>query len=80
MKASLHLFLRYLSLPPLTASPVSVKLSTYDEKTNWEVYKTQFSIISEANGWTEGVKACQLAASLEEKLLKYCRLFPTQSD
>ncbi|GFW02528.1 uncharacterized protein TNCV_2455441 [Trichonephila clavipes] len=24
----------------------------------------KFSIISEANGWTEGVKACQLAASL----------------
>ncbi|GFW16479.1 uncharacterized protein TNCV_443541 [Trichonephila clavipes] len=57
MKASLHLFLRYLRLPPLTASPVSVKLSTYDGKTNWEKYKTQFSIISEANGWTEGVKA-----------------------
>ncbi|GFS57997.1 uncharacterized protein TNCV_3124741 [Trichonephila clavipes] len=52
------------SLVPLTASPGSVKLSTYDGKTNWEVYKIQFSIISEANGWTEGVKACQLAASL----------------
>ncbi|GFV56326.1 uncharacterized protein TNCV_2643731 [Trichonephila clavipes] len=49
---------------PLTDSPVSVKLFTYDGKTNWEVFKTQFSIISEANGWTEGVKACQLAASL----------------
>ncbi|GFU22607.1 uncharacterized protein TNCV_1304831 [Trichonephila clavipes] len=48
----------------LTTSPVSVKLSTYDRKTNWKVYKNQFSIISEANGWTEGVKACQLAASL----------------
>ncbi|GFW73490.1 uncharacterized protein TNCV_2801541 [Trichonephila clavipes] len=41
-----------------------LKLSTYDGKTNWEGYKTQFSIISEANGWTEGAKACQLAASL----------------
>ncbi|GFS95340.1 hypothetical protein TNCV_2631371 [Trichonephila clavipes] len=55
-----------VSLPaspvPLTASPVSVKLSTYDGKINWEVYKTQFSIISEANGCTEGMKACQLAA------------------
>ncbi|GFW62294.1 hypothetical protein TNCV_913061 [Trichonephila clavipes] len=46
--------------------PVPVKLSTYDEKTNWEVGKTQFSIISEANGWTEGFKVCQLAASLRE--------------
>ncbi|GFT03602.1 retrovirus-related Pol polyprotein from transposon 412 [Trichonephila clavipes] len=34
------------------------------EKPNWEVYKTQFCIISEAHGWTEEVKSCQLAASL----------------
>ncbi|GFX31316.1 hypothetical protein TNCV_2061341 [Trichonephila clavipes] len=39
---------------PVTASTVSVKLSIYDGKTNWEVYKTQFSIILEANGWTGG--------------------------
>ncbi|GFU61674.1 uncharacterized protein TNCV_4522111 [Trichonephila clavipes] len=52
------------SLVPVTASTVSVKLSTYDGNTNWEVYKTQFSIISEANEWTESVKACQLAGSL----------------
>ncbi|GFV31477.1 hypothetical protein TNCV_3462831 [Trichonephila clavipes] len=35
---------------PVTASTVLVKLSTYDGKTNWEVPKTQFSIILEANG------------------------------
>ncbi|GFU47759.1 hypothetical protein TNCV_4465081 [Trichonephila clavipes] len=52
---------------PVPASPVSVKLSTYDGKNNWEVYKTQFCIISEANGWNEGVKACQLSASLRGK-------------
>ncbi|GFW61185.1 uncharacterized protein TNCV_434091 [Trichonephila clavipes] len=46
------------------ASPVSVKLYTYDGKTNWEVYKIQFGIISEANEWTEDVKAYQLVASL----------------
>ncbi|GFS51448.1 hypothetical protein TNCV_549101 [Trichonephila clavipes] len=34
----------------VTASSVPVKLSTYDGKINWVVYKTQFSIISEANG------------------------------
>ncbi|GFU75504.1 retrovirus-related Pol polyprotein from transposon 412 [Trichonephila clavipes] len=49
---------------PVPASPVSVKLYTYDRKTNWEVYKIQFGIISEANRWTEEVKACQLVASL----------------
>ncbi|GFY00935.1 hypothetical protein TNCV_1363411 [Trichonephila clavipes] len=42
---------------PVPASPVSMKLYTYDEKTNWEVYKIQICIISEVNGWTEGVKA-----------------------
>ncbi|GFY20731.1 uncharacterized protein TNCV_1119651 [Trichonephila clavipes] len=46
------------------ASPVSVKLYTYDGKTHWEVYKIQFDIISEANRWTEGVKACQQETSL----------------
>ncbi|GFW25140.1 uncharacterized protein TNCV_2261981 [Trichonephila clavipes] len=53
-----------VSVPAL---PISVKLSTYDGKTNWEVYKTQFCIISEANGFNEGVKACQLAASLRDE-------------
>ncbi|GFT15456.1 hypothetical protein TNCV_3264711 [Trichonephila clavipes] len=43
---------------PIPASPVSVKLYTYDGKTTLEVYKIQFGIISEANRWTEGVKAC----------------------
>ncbi|GFV58101.1 uncharacterized protein TNCV_2109291 [Trichonephila clavipes] len=49
---------------PIPATAVSVKLYTYDGKTNWEVYKIQFCIISEANRWTEGVKAYQLVASL----------------
>ncbi|GFV82055.1 uncharacterized protein TNCV_3152531 [Trichonephila clavipes] len=52
---------------PIPASPVSVKLYTYDGKTNWKVYKIQFSIISQANPWSEGVKACQLVASLRGK-------------
>ncbi|GFU49807.1 uncharacterized protein TNCV_2930721 [Trichonephila clavipes] len=60
----------------VTASTVSVKLSTYDGKTNWEVYKTQFSIISEANGWTEGVKACQLAASLRGEAAEILQTLP----
>ncbi|GFU34453.1 uncharacterized protein TNCV_1992011 [Trichonephila clavipes] len=61
---------------PMTASPVSFKLSTYDVKTNWEVYKTQFSIISEANGWTEEVKACQLAASLRREAAEILQTLP----
>ncbi|GFV80814.1 retrovirus-related Pol polyprotein from transposon opus [Trichonephila clavipes] len=56
---------------PLNASPVSLKLSTYDGKTNWEVYKTQFSIISEDNGWTEEVMPfglCNAPATFERLL------------
>ncbi|GFT80528.1 uncharacterized protein TNCV_5122471 [Trichonephila clavipes] len=59
-----------------TASTVSVKLSTYEEKTNWEVYKTQFSIISEAIGRTEGIKACELAASLRGEAAEILQTLP----
>ncbi|GFU28987.1 uncharacterized protein TNCV_471041 [Trichonephila clavipes] len=61
---------------PAPASSVSVKLSTYDGKTNWEVYKTQFCIIYEANGWNEGVRACQLAASLRGEAAKVLQTLP----
>ncbi|GFW94226.1 uncharacterized protein TNCV_1979661 [Trichonephila clavipes] len=61
---------------PVTAFTGPVKLSTYDGRTNWEVYKTQFSIISEANGWTEGVKACQLAASLRGDAAEILQTLP----
>ncbi|GFW80170.1 uncharacterized protein TNCV_460781 [Trichonephila clavipes] len=65
------------SAVPVPASPVSVKLSTYDGKTNWEVYTTQFCIISEANRWNEGVKACQLAASLRGEAAEVLQTLPT---
>ncbi|GFW58964.1 uncharacterized protein TNCV_2830701 [Trichonephila clavipes] len=68
---------------PVLVSPVHataftgpVKLSTYDKRTNWEVYKTQFSIISEANGWTEEVKACQVAASLRGEAAEVPQTLP----
>ncbi|GFY44470.1 uncharacterized protein TNIN_45261 [Trichonephila inaurata madagascariensis] len=54
----------------------SETVDTYDEKTNWEVYKTQFSIISEANGWTEGVKAYQLAAFLRGEAAEVLQTLP----
>ncbi|GFT84898.1 uncharacterized protein TNCV_2507361 [Trichonephila clavipes] len=61
---------------PVTAFTGPVKLSTYDGKTSWEVYKIQFSIISEANGWTEGVKACQLEASLRGEAAEVLKTLP----
>ncbi|GFW47080.1 hypothetical protein TNCV_55331 [Trichonephila clavipes] len=45
-------------------SKPSIKLSTYDGKFSWQVYKTQFSIVAGANQWDSQTKACQLAASL----------------
>ncbi|GFY01174.1 gag-Pol polyprotein [Trichonephila clavipes] len=45
-------------------SKPSIKLSTYDGKSSWQVYKTQFSIVADANQWGSQTKACQLAASL----------------
>ncbi|GFV34317.1 gag-Pol polyprotein [Trichonephila clavipes] len=45
-------------------SKPSIKLSTYDGKSSWQVYKTQFSIVADANQWDSHTKACQLAASL----------------
>ncbi|GFW57759.1 uncharacterized protein TNCV_2926781 [Trichonephila clavipes] len=61
---------------PVLTSPVSVKLSTCDGKTNWEVYKTQFSIISDANGWTERIRAYQLAASLRGEATEVLQTLP----
>ncbi|GFX69692.1 retrovirus-related Pol polyprotein from transposon 412 [Trichonephila clavipes] len=45
-------------------SKPSIKLSTYDGKSSWQVYKTQFSIVADANQWDSQTKACQLAASI----------------
>ncbi|GFX65955.1 retrovirus-related Pol polyprotein from transposon 412 [Trichonephila clavipes] len=45
-------------------SKPSIKLSTYDGKSSWQVYKIQFSIVADANQWDSQTKACQLAASL----------------
>ncbi|GFT83934.1 retrovirus-related Pol polyprotein from transposon 412 [Trichonephila clavipes] len=45
-------------------SKPSIKLSTYDGKSSWQVYKTQFSIVADANQWDSRTKTCQLAASL----------------
>ncbi|GFW67792.1 hypothetical protein TNCV_3871231 [Trichonephila clavipes] len=45
-------------------SKPSIKLSTYDGKSSWQVYKTQFSIVADVNQWDSQTKACQLAASL----------------
>ncbi|GFR20341.1 hypothetical protein TNCT_217881 [Trichonephila clavata] len=48
---------------PNIAKP-NINISIYDGKTSWQVYKTQFSIVANGNGWDPVTKARQLAASL----------------
>ncbi|GFT63342.1 retrovirus-related Pol polyprotein from transposon 412 [Trichonephila clavipes] len=39
-------------------SKPSIKLSTYDGKSSWQMYKIQFSIVADANQWDSQTKAC----------------------
>ncbi|GFW29538.1 uncharacterized protein TNCV_1549491 [Trichonephila clavipes] len=57
-------------------SKPSIKLSTYDGKSSWQVYKTQFSIVADANQWDPQTKACQLAASLRAKAAEILQTLP----
>ncbi|GBM54303.1 hypothetical protein AVEN_234125-1 [Araneus ventricosus] len=50
--------------PELTYSRPTVKSLTFDGQTFWTVFKTQFDVVSSANGWNNRVKASQLVASL----------------
>ncbi|GBO17628.1 hypothetical protein AVEN_186611-1 [Araneus ventricosus] len=50
--------------PDLTYSRPTVKSLTFDGQTSWTVFKTQFDLVSSANGWNNRVKASQLVASL----------------
>ncbi|GBM12547.1 hypothetical protein AVEN_188712-1 [Araneus ventricosus] len=50
--------------PDLTYSRPTVKSPTFDGQTSWTVFKTQFDVVSSANGWNNFVKASQLVTSL----------------
>jgi hypothetical protein len=43
--------------------------TTFDGKTSWDAYKTQFEIVAEINGWESQEKAAFLAASLQGQAL-----------
>lgn len=34
----------------------TIKLLTFEGKTSWQVYKTQFTMVAEANGWDPRIK------------------------
>ncbi|GFX19137.1 retrovirus-related Pol polyprotein from transposon 412 [Trichonephila clavipes] len=57
-------------------SKLSIKLFTYDGKSSWQVYKTQFSIVADANQWYSQTKACQLAASLRADAVDILQTLP----
>ncbi|GBN87986.1 hypothetical protein AVEN_72676-1, partial [Araneus ventricosus] len=50
--------------PDLMYSRPTVKSLTFDGQTSWIVFKTQFDVVSSANGWNNFVKASQLVTSL----------------
>ncbi|GFS99682.1 CCHC-type domain-containing protein [Nephila pilipes] len=62
---------------PNIAKP-NIKISTYDGKTSWQVYKTQFSIVANGNGWDPVTKARQLAASLRAEAADVLRTVPEE--
>jgi hypothetical protein len=54
----------------------TVKLSTYDGKTAWSVYKTQLDVVSAANSWDNITKAFQLAAALRGEAADILQTLP----
>ncbi|GBM18693.1 hypothetical protein AVEN_128772-1 [Araneus ventricosus] len=56
--------LNFPANPELTYSRSTVKSLTFDGQMSWTVFKTQFDVVTSANGWNNRVKASQLVASL----------------
>ncbi|GBN12016.1 hypothetical protein AVEN_216752-1 [Araneus ventricosus] len=56
--------INYPANPDLTYSRPTVQSLTFGGQTSWTVFKTQFDVVSSANGWNNRVKASQLVTSL----------------
>ena len=52
------------AMMPLMPSQVIINPSTFDRNSSWQVYNTQFTMVSEANGWSPSAKAFHFAVSL----------------
>ncbi|GBM81626.1 hypothetical protein AVEN_82353-1 [Araneus ventricosus] len=65
------------SNPDLTYSRPTVKSLTFDGQTSWTVFKTQFDVVSSANGWNNRVKASQLVASLRGTVAEVLQGIPS---
>ncbi|GFU26113.1 retrovirus-related Pol polyprotein from transposon 412 [Nephila pilipes] len=55
-----------------------IKLLTFDGKTSWQVNKTPFTMVAEANGWNSPVKAFHLAASLRGDMADILETLPEE--
>jgi len=56
----------------------SVKLSTFDGQTPWRVFKVQFDVVADANGWDNATRASQLIASLRGPAAEVLQNVPTE--
>ncbi|GBN54821.1 hypothetical protein AVEN_133110-1 [Araneus ventricosus] len=68
---------RDIGEPELTYSRPTVKSLTFDGQTSWTVFKTQFDVVSSANGWNNRVKVSQLVASLRGSAAEVLQRIPS---
>ncbi|GBM62200.1 hypothetical protein AVEN_189411-1 [Araneus ventricosus] len=68
---------REIGEPELKYSRPTVKSLTFDGQTSWTVFKTQFDVVSSANGWNNRVKASQLVVSLRGSAAEVLQGIPT---
>ncbi|GBN64111.1 hypothetical protein AVEN_110348-1, partial [Araneus ventricosus] len=63
--------------PDLTYSRPTAKSLTFDGQTSWAAFKTQFNVVSSANGWNNRVKASQLVTSLRRSAAEVLQGIPS---
>ncbi|GBL84882.1 hypothetical protein AVEN_13988-1 [Araneus ventricosus] len=56
--------------PDLTYSRPTVKSLTFDGQTSWTVFKTQFDVVSSANGWNNRVNLWPLSEDQRRKFFR----------
>ncbi|KAF8764360.1 hypothetical protein HNY73_022439 [Argiope bruennichi] len=56
----------------------AIKPLTFDGRTSWTVFKTQFDVVSSTNGWTDVVKASQFVASLRGSAAEVLQGIPSE--
>ncbi|UYV71059.1 K02A2.6-like [Cordylochernes scorpioides] len=55
-----------------------VKVPTFDGQSSWSSFKTQFDVVSQANGWNARDKASFLAAALRGPAVDVLQMIPEQ--